>query len=494
MFFRFLFILLPLVFLNVSYAADEGDWWLQRQIQIGDGKNQYAKKVYGKAARTVMESVPIDNGTSEEFRQLMKRSIAVDVPTATKVGTPMLKRITHVAKTPGAQLIGTLAVMELIEAIGWVMEDGIYVKRIPEENCDSDNLNAPECNPPYLYDAAFNTTYAKDKPSPSSACNYLMNDESAKETFSSVSTKPRGMNNDVVLWECVFTLKQGGDYSTPVYSKENPNFKPDQPQKDKVVPLTAPLLGAAMLGTGYKDPDPKFDNSRINKGNYTGVADVYEHDPTGIGNERADDMDDKLKNAPPTTDGKPSYIGDPKYDDKPLTENDDSADRSWNEDGDTATGDTKPDVDPDGNPTGGSSISLQFPLFCSWASKMCEWYDDWKSSDKVYKEHMTEEKSFWDKVKEWFDWSKNEDGLPDRDDSELIVEPQFEEKKVAINWSAECPAPKYEMVSLHGYTAQVKVQDFSFLCSLDWLIKPFTIGFASILSIFIIFGFQRGTE
>ena len=474
MFFRFLFILLPLVFLNVSYAADEGDWWLQRQIQIGDGKNQYGKKVYGKAARTVIESVPIDNGTREEVRQLIKRSIAVDMPTPSKVGAPMLKRVQAYAKSPGAAFLGTLAVTQLLEAIGWVMKDGTYVKKIKDPNDPSIQ---------YYYKSSVSQ---KLYSTPKASCDYLTYVGYEGASFSHFT--------GTTLINCYYTVN-GNEYMWNTADRVlNPKYDPNQDPKVNIVPITPTMLGAAMLGQGYQDPDPSFDNSIVNNGTYTGVKETYEHDPSGIGNETAKLMDDKLKNAKPTTDGTSSYIGDPKYDNRPLQPNDDNSDRSWSEDGDTATGETKPDVDPEGNPTGGSSLSLQFPLFCSWASKMCEWYDDWKSSDKVYKDHITEEKSFWDKVKEWFDWSKNEDGLPDRDDSELTVDPQFEQKKVDINWSAECPAPKYETVSLHGYTAQVKVQDFSFLCSLDWLIKPFTIGFASILSIFIIFGFQRGTE
>ena len=493
MFLRFFFILLPLVFLNVSHAADDGDWWLQRQIQIEKNQNEYAKKVYGTSARMVREQVPIPNSTSTEVRDLMRRSIAVDKPTPSKVGVPMLKRVQAYAKSPGAAFLGTIAVTELLEAIGWVMEDGTYVKRISDEDIPTNQYEYK--SPPvdgYVFEWRRTATQA--------LADYKSTSGQVIDTIGTqsiiVSANVSGNSPNYFVQARLKYVRPNGQVIYEFdYNSEMPKRPTeDPPPETKTVPLTPELLGAAMLGAGYKDPDPTFDNSKVNTGDYTGVKEIYEHDPSGIGNERAKDMDDKLKNAKPTDDGKPSYIGDPKYDDRPLEDNDDNSDRSWNEDGDTATGETKPDVDSEGNPTGGSSLSLQFPLFCSWASKMCQWYDDWKSSDKVYKEHMTEEKSFWDKVKEWFDWSKNEDGLPDRDDSELTVEPQFEEKKVDINWNPECPAPKFETVTLHGYTAQVKVQDFSFLCSLDWLIKPFTIGFASILSIFIIFGFQRGTE
>ena len=110
------------------YAADRGDFQLQRQITIGDGKNAYGKKIYGQGARAVMENVPIKGSTSSSVEQLIKRSIAADKPTATKVGSSMFKRI----YSPQA-IVGTAVVGGLLTAIGWVMEDGIYVKKIPED-------------------------------------------------------------------------------------------------------------------------------------------------------------------------------------------------------------------------------------------------------------------------------------------------------------------------------------------------------------------------
>lgn len=464
------------------FAADDGDYWLQRNISIGDGKNQYGKKVYGSAARSVMESVPIKDSTQDQVRQLIKRSIAADKPTASKVGSSMLKRI----YSPQA-LVGTAAVTGLLSAIGWVMEDGVYVKKVP---IDPDNT---------AYDFAPSHAPNEKFPTPSAACHRYAQLIESYGYYSTSAKSYTGMPNP----SCTVQRKDSPtdkDYISSTYPLiATPS---GAEQQYKTVPLTAALLGAAMLGSQYTDPNHDFNNDRVNTGDYTGVKEIYEHDPSGVGDELADAMDDKLKNAKPTDDKKSSYIGDPKYDDKNLADNDKTSDRSWTEDGDEATGGIDPEKDPvTGEPTGKQSISLQFPLFCSWASKMCAWYDDWKVSDKVYKDHMkkteehqTSEKSFWQTVKDWFTWSKDDSDLPAKDDSELDVTTPFEEKKKDISWAAECPAPLYETVSFHGYTTQLKVQDYSFLCSIDWIIKPFTIGLASVLSIFIIFGFNRGSE
>lgn len=113
--------------------------------------------------------------------------------------------------------------------------------------------------------------------------------------------------------------------------------------------------------------------------------------------------------------------------------------------------------------TGDKSWSL--PAACDWFPKACE----------------------------YFDWVKKDD-LPDRDDSDLNITVDFEEKNIGLNVSAQCPAPTFETITLHGVTAKVKTSDYTYICQLDWLIKPFTIGFASVLACFILFGFNRGSE
>jgi hypothetical protein len=479
---------------SFSFAADDGDWWLQRNITVGDGKNTYGKKVYGSASRSVMESVPIKDSTREEVRQLIKRSIAVDKPTPSKVGGSMLKRI----YSPQA-IVGTAAVTGLLTAIGWVMEDGIYVKKIPQDP------KLPDPSKQFCYSVGGSCSVDSFKQnlswnSATEACQGRMKTyyNSYGDLATYVSCTPK-FDSAELVWK--YGVNENSIVVIP--KVPNPAYDPLTQPQDRVVPLTAALLGAAMLGSQYTDPDPKFDNDIVNTDVYTGVKDTYEHDPSGVGNELADAMDDKLKNAKPTDDGKSSYIGDPKYDDVSLSDDrDDSSDRGWDEKGDEATGGTEPTKDPEtGEATGGQSISLQFPLFCSWASKMCLWYDDWKSSDKVHqkfeedvKNHQKDEKSFWQTVKDWFDWSKKDDDLPERDETDLITELPIEQKTKNINWSAQCPTAQSVPINFHGVTAEITVADFSYLCSLDWLIKPFVLAFASISAAFIVFGFNRGGD
>lgn len=457
---KYILLLLIALFSVQSYAVDDGDWWLQRQIQIGDGKNQYGKNVYGKAARSVMEDVPLKDGTGSRVEQLIKRSIAVDKPTPTKVGTPMLKRISHVAKTPGVQIVGAYAVIQLLEAIGWVMKDGTYIKIKDVE--DPGDCVSNSCK----------LVWANKFGTPDLACKSISSD--LADRFDGYSVTYLGYVNYKTYSdgsaEAYCKIRVGAG-STPglthIVGIPNPDYIPND-TKPITHSLTPALLGAAMLGTGYKDPVDSTIDSLVNTGDYTSVKEVYEHDPSGVGNELAKDMDQKLKNAKPTD--TPSYVGDPKYDSRPLSD-DNSSDRAWDEKGGEATGGTEQEKDPEtGEPTGNQSITIQFPLFCSWASSMCQWYDDWKASDQVHqkfeedvKDHQKDEKSFWQTVKDWFDWTKEE---PEPEESET---PQVDDQGIfkktfdtTFSLSKECPPDipiVYESTLLTG----------SFTFSMNWL-------------------------
>lgn len=458
---KYILLLLIALFSVQSYAVDNGDWWLQRQIQIGDGKNAYGKNVYGKAARSVMESVPIKDSTREEVRQLIKRSIAVDKPTPAKVGTPMLKRL----YSPQA-IVGTAVVAGLLGAIGWVMEDGTYIKKETIHPDDDPNTE-------YYW-----PSYDKKFMDPMSAFNYWKSKETSRLEIKPTSFYYNNNGNTAEIDYTYYSYPktnesklQNAKYS--VNKLKNPNYDPNKKPKEIKHPLTAPILGAIMLGAGYSDPagDTSAED-KVNTGDYTGVKEIYEHDSSGVGNERADDMDEKLKNAKPTDDGNSSYIGDPKYDSKPLTDNrDDSADRGWDEKGDEATGGTEQEKDPEtGEATGNQSITIQFPLFCSWASSMCKWYDDWQASDKVHqkfeedvKNHQSDEKSFWQKIEDWFDWTKEE---PEPQQPET---PQVDDQGIfsrtfdtAFSLSSQCPPDipiNFESTYISG----------NFTFSMNWL-------------------------
>lgn len=484
-----IFLLFTLLFTSNIYAADDGDWWLQRQITLQQNREDYARRVYGSARHTYDV---VDPKTSKATT-ITKTVVIEDVPTRGRIGRVLLERA---KKYRGgvAGVLGGAAVTGLIEAVGWVMEEGTFVKyKEPDQD-------APPNEYQYLYGflPADKQPCWCDTATDAAQTVSLASTEDVKYIYKSI--KDLGNKNYAVILDVEYPknpVSNQKNVQRNLNKRLNPNGIPEP--KPKKILISPEDVGGLVVGD-YNDPvDPKYNLS--DRQYREVVKDAYQHDPTGTGNEIAKQTDERIRNAPPTSDGKPAPQGDPRYQKAPNNDQT-TNDRSWDDDPNKANGDTTPKTDPTtGQPTGGQSISLQFPVFCEWAHTMCKWYDDWKVSDKrdaKFQEdltkHNTEEKTFWQTVKDWFTWSKDGSGLPARDNSDLNTTVDFEEKKIGLNVSPQCPAPTFETITLHGVTAQIKTSDYTYICQLDWLIKPFTIGFASVLACFILFGFNRGSD
>ena len=423
-----------------------------------------------------------DSGTKKTINAVVET-----VPTATKVGSAMIKRI----HSP-LGVVGVAAVTSLLNGIGWVMEDGIYVKKIPNPPPDP-------TDPTVEYYWIYPTDPNKQCTSTGN-CQSMLEPIAAQNAWEVKSCSIA--NNGNMLCPLVKYDKDGSvkDRTTEeLYRRKNPNYDPTEPQPtDKTVPLTGALLGAAMMGEGYKDPDPDFDNDRVNTGDWTGVEDSYREDPSGIGNELNDELQDKADRATPTSDGSPAPIGDPDYDRDLTGEGDDSNDRSWSEDGNQGSTEQKETTDPEtGDKTSEGSFTL--PKFCDWAFTVCEWYEDWQESDQKLHDHLdetsqhqSEEKSFWSSVRSWFDWTKEDPEQPpvepyeiqNEDDSQLLDQMQ----SVSFNSASYCPADVQIPVNFSGLGSTSLTLSYAPLCQIATQIKPVVIMMGWILSAYIVTG------
>nr|WP_228199872.1 hypothetical protein [Acinetobacter baumannii] len=52
-------ILSPIILINEANATDDGDWWLQREIKLQQNRDDYARRVYGRSARSFLETDPV---------------------------------------------------------------------------------------------------------------------------------------------------------------------------------------------------------------------------------------------------------------------------------------------------------------------------------------------------------------------------------------------------------------------------------------------------
>lgn len=413
--------------------------------------------VYAATPKWVLEYIKVEKQVAEKKRlqallikqvnesgSLLKTTAVVEtVPTASKVGSSMMKRVVAYGKVPGVQMIGVAVVTQLIEGIGWVMEDGIYVKK---KTIDDDNSNQ------YIYlEMKRNVDPYTDLQSGADAAFAYYKKTRPDLQLTRVQIESNPSPGKTVAYACYYANSDNKHYcDDPIlYAKLNPNYDPDSEPKEQKIPLTAALLGAAMLGTGYKDPVDSNIDSSVNTGEWTGVPEAYTPDPSGTGNELYESLEDKADKAPPTPDNKPAPIGDTRYNND-LSTNDDANDRSWGDEGTKGDSTGSTTTNPE---TGEQTTNTEFhlPPFCSWAFTVCEWYEKWQKTDtKVNehldrtKEHQEEEKDFWQTVKDWFDWSKESpDDQPDTDQPD---QPEINDQGIfsrtfdtVFSLSKECP-------------------------------------------------------
>ncbi|MGQ0978853.1 virulence factor TspB C-terminal domain-related protein [Acinetobacter baumannii] len=461
-------ILSPIILMTEANATDKGDWWLQREIKLQQNRDDYARRVYGRSAKSFTETDPVTAKT----KTVTKIAIAEASPSASKVGASMFKRVAFYAKNPGVQMVGVLAVTQLIEAIGWVMEDGAYVKKKPVDPTDPADPRLQY----YYQSSSFGVT--KYFSSNLAAATDLCTRNAQGYGWILVSTTPATFAPDKTDYQyatCVIkrnSTSENETFTWPYSQIINPAYDPNSPPPpDEKIPLTPELLGAAMMGEGYHDPVDSTVDSRVNTGLMDqSVADTYSHAGNGVGDELANTMDYQIKNAPLTPDGQPAPFGDPRYKTPPSAEKPFSNDRAWQDDGAKADGTAEPIKDADGNPTGGQSISFEFPVFCEWAFTVCNWYDDWQATDK---------------------WMKEEP--EDKDGEEAEVNDDASAGKVTLTGSEVCPQDSVQFTVMGQlYTIELPYQP---VCDALTFFKPAVLAVGAITSAFIVAGINvKGEE
>lgn len=392
-----------------------------------------------------------------------KASVEAAVKVPVNMGKVAATTAKRLARGGIAGMLGGAAVQLLLDGVGWVLDPANNSIRKPSSTCSGNNCE-------YLWrPQSFDVLF----PSVISACQYQASHSS--QTFISVTTTSNNQATCKVGWTdgTSTELKYFGQIT--VFRVKNPNYDKSAP-KD-----TSPVSNDDLANELQKRADAGDPAAQqLIKDAYQAV-DALGNATKDLG-AAVDGLNDAVKDL---TDAFDKIV---KSDDPVATGNTDSVPTITT--GGETSGDTDTqNKDKDGNDTGSSNSTsnFQLPAFCDWAADNCEWHQE-------DKKHQADQKTFWDKVTDWFSWTKDESDLPDRDDTDLNITTDFEEKTVTLNVSAQCPAPTYETVVLHGVTSQVKTSDYSFICSLDWLIKPFVIGFAMVTACFILFGFQRGGD
>ena len=112
--------------------------------------------------------------------------------------------------------------------------------------------------------------------------------------------------------------------------------------------------------------------------------------------------------------------------------------------GEVTTTVTETTTNPDGSTSTKTETSTQtkpnpetseLPAFCEYAATLCTWIN----RDT---EHKADEKSLWEKITDWFDWTKENEELPDDNETPEIKELEIDDLDTGtFKATAGCPAP-----------------------------------------------------
>jgi len=382
----------------------------------------------------------IRNGTAVTLEAVVQETI-----NRRAVGQVLLKRL-----LAGGLLIG--ATQSLLDGIGWVMEDGIYVKyKLPEGSTQCE-INPSACGE-YVFLGKDGKTYADYKSAAQVTIDSLIAEvPTRKYSFdnSNCPAKPTKNGNCSVQYKAIHA--NNIIYSVPVSYSLNDKYNPNEPKPEpRRIVLTPELAGDLAVGD-YTDPVDESKNKKDKV--WTDVENAYKPDVTG--NDLNDRINNKFDNAPETS-NKPSTKPKPNQDGQKYPAPDEKP---------GGQGETDNKTDPE---TGKQTGTFTLPDWCIWAADQCQWHKEEKEVWKEEKEQRDSEKSFWQNVTDWFDWTKEEpekEEEPDRPeiDDKGIFSRTFD---TVFSLSKQCPPDLPYSIDAYYFKGDYTI-------SLNWLCMIFT--------------------
>ncbi|QXR09861.1 hypothetical protein EGT68_010115 [Acinetobacter junii] len=345
--------------------------------------------------------------------------------------------------------VASAALYGLVEGVGWIIDEGSKTIKKPSET-------QPSTAYQYIWGGYITSEYETF----SSPEEYKSKYEKTFPSYVYVSQKYEIITTDV--HRVTFSYKPDKDSSyliTPgVVRTTNPNYIPGTTIYTEV---SDSELGNEITGNGQNtSPVPEIITDAYSPNN------PVEHAPA------PQQTQDALDNANPEPEKEPSGETKPK----PNTDTD---------------GDGEPDTHDPTQPDQGTEFQL--PNFCSWAPAVCDFFTVQKADNKEIKknqrEQIEQDKTFFEKVTEWFDWSQADDDLPDNESPDIVEHVTPDLKEDAISWGASCPADVSIPISMQGVTSTL-VFSWSPWCQLLSIIKPAIVASAYIGAAFIVLGLR----
>ena len=406
---------LQVTFAVAEERTDYRQWTPEKQKQVADRWNVQFEGTKKQAAYLQnyasgrMDSMVKQINNEHQVRTMVRDS-GIDPDTGRKIKieatvtqtankakvasaiTERLKNAKNYAKNVGKASIPTFVGMAafhgLMEGIGWVIDEGGEVKRLPTQEdpdptsspCSSSNENCSYA--PTLYWIA---NYER-------LGTYSSELSAAKAAWKGGRCAPysplvKGGDS---------AYRSGGDCMIgSVLSKSNPNYLSGTPSPTPDLTATPEQIQTA-LKNALESNNPALASAIAEaiKSAYTpdGSAGQNPSDQpsNGLATGAADSARDAVNKAASNTGSEPSSEGKPGY--YKITDGDKTIEGYVYPSDTTSTGttDSTTTTNPDGSTTTTGTMAQEWPAFCDWAGIVCE-FIDWVKEDEQIQEDEPEE-------------------------------------------------------------------------------------------------------
>ena len=375
--------------------------------------------------------------------------------------TPNASQVAKVLARGAAGYALSVAVEQLLGAVDWVL-DPANNQIIYSNPTDQPCLTPESCTTYEYFYQASGQLFTSAKAAAQLTIDQLVAQDSTR-SYSFKSTDCPTRPTQVLTCSVVYNADHNKPYTytVTVVTTANPNYDPEAEPEQKTLPLET--VASQVISNAESDTDKR---AAAQVATTAAAADIV-----------AEAEQDDAKARPIASQAEANAETKP-------------ADAAEAEKANEAQGQTKPN---EANPEA-TDISLEFPVFCSWAPTVCEaaqvvisfpqtlteWWesanqraDEWETSiSQAYHDFM------------------RDDELPNDDTKVDITEhPVPELKEDAISWVASCPADESVPISLQGVSSTL-VLSWSPWCQLLDVIKPAIIASAYIGAAFIVLGIR----
>lgn len=159
---------------------------------------------------------------------------------------------------------------------------------------------------------------------------------------------------------------------------------------------------------------------------------------------------------------------------------------------------TEKEKDETGAETGKETSKFELPNFCEWAPAVCDFFTVQKQDNKEIKENQKEQikqdATFFESVKDWFDWTKKDPEQDNSDNDLPVTTPEpfdtsvFSKDRFQV--SRQCPAPEQHTITLSGVSVSFSF-DMTPLCTVLEMARPALVACSYLYAAYIVIGAAR---